>query len=220
MKKVLSIVLFGLMAFLPQSPAETTVIGINLNTAGPGPFDSYTVPGGKTLLIENMSAYGASNTPSTPRIIIEIGLQVQNGGITTMRFGYPISDKYEAVSLKPPLRVEAGRDVRILNNSTLAYNVVRIQGLLVDNTDLYAQTLDLELTPIGVQEGRFIAEATVSSPRPALVETETSTDLMTFEDNVSEETSRQADPTKWTVSTDADSDKKFLTATATGRESQ
>lgn len=202
----------------PRLLAGSDVVGFSLSTNA-GSFESYTVPAGKTLLIEHMTAFYANNSPATPRIMIEINLLVQNGGIGNMPFGFRVADKYEAVSLKPPLRVESGRDVRVHNNSSLCYNNIRVQGLLVDNNDLYAQNLDLELTPVGIEDGRFVAEATLNSPRPALIKTETSVDLEAFEANATEEKTRQADPTKWLVSTAADSDKKFLTATASARES-
>ncbi|MEM9444649.1 MAG: hypothetical protein AAGA18_04780 [Verrucomicrobiota bacterium] len=52
------------------------------------------------------------------------------------------------------------------------------------------------------------------------IQTQTSTDLKTYVENATEEKSRLAsDVTKWIVSTAADTDRKFLSATAKGRES-
>lgn len=216
MKKQLIAILLACTGSLVNGTAETRVVGLAFNPSIPG-LQSYTVPAGKTLLIENVSAWYATNSPTTPRIVIEIGLIDQGFATTTMPFGFVVESKFESLSLKRPLRVPAGQWVRCAN-STLAYNEIRIQGLLVDNADLYAANLDVETKAVGLQEGRFVAEATVASPRPAIVKTKTSTDLVTFEDNATEEKSRQADPKKWTVSTAADSPNKFLVATAKVRE--
>ena len=204
-------------AFTCQLRGDVEVVGLNIGEVGT-PNESYTVPTGKVLLVENISAFQASNTPVTPRVILETALRVQNGAISTMRFGYPTTDKYTAISLQRPLRVPTGRILKIYFASDRGYNKCRIQGLLVDTTDLYAANIDLDLKVTEVEAGRLKAEATLASARPARLESLTSTNLADFTANTSEEKRRLADPSKWELSTSNDSDRKFMIARATAME--
>lgn len=214
--KLLKALVFAAPLFVFPVQAAVEVVGVSLG--GLGPTLNYTVPAGKVLLVEHVSASYATNAPPTPRIILEVGLQVQNNAIATMRFGYPIPDLFTAVVLQRPLRVPAGRTIGIYFAGNAGYDQCRIQGLLVDAADLYAANIDMDLEAKGIVAGRFKAEATLSSARPARIKTRTSTDLTAFVFNASEQKSRLGDPRKWELFTAADSSRKFMVAKATAME--
>ncbi len=203
--------------FVTSLRADVQVVGIALG--GIGPLASYTVPDGKVLLVENLSASFSTNVPTVSRIILEVGLQVQNNAIATIQFGYPIADQYTAAALARPLRIPAGRSISLYTDSNRGYNNCRIQGLLVDTADLYAANIGVDLKSLGIEAGRFQAEATLASAHPARVSTKVSTNLAEFSADPTG-ASQRISTTKWEISTAADSDRKFLIAKATAMESK
>src|SRR6476646_7727087 len=69
---------------------------------------NYTVPTGRVLIIEELSAHAANNAPATPRIIVQTKiLNIANNGILTTDWGFPVADKFQAVTLTRPLRIPA-----------------------------------------------------------------------------------------------------------------
>lgn len=216
--KINSLVALACLTPFLATPTEAAVAVIGLTLTGTGSLASYTVPAGKVLLIENLSAGYSGNVPATSRIVLQIGLLVQNGAIATMYFGYPIADKFTAAVLTRPLRVPEGRTLSLYTAGNVGYDDCRIQGLLVDAADLYAANIAVDLKAFAVEGGRFKAEAQLATPRPAQVMTKTSIDLASFAANTTAKTSKLPGPGKWEVSTAADSNRKFLVARATARE--
>src|SRR5258705_5136044 len=83
---------------------------------------NYTVPAGKVFLIEHLSAWQANNILATPRIIVRTKTDNFNagGGTLVVDWGFPVTDKFQDVTLLRPLRIPAGGSVQI--NGTLGFN--------------------------------------------------------------------------------------------------
>ena len=219
-KKLSLALVVGATLITPDLKAAVQPIAISISPGSPATsLHNYTVPQGKVLLVEHCSASFADNNPPTPRIVLETGgMPVQNGANAIMRFGFRVADRFDAVHLSPPLKLAAGGTLTIYSAGDAGYNNVRLLGLLVDEADLYAANVDLELEAIGIQRGTFLARATVDSPRPVTLRSETSTPLGDWEPNATEKIQATEKRSEYLISTDADADQKFLRAKATTRK--
>lgn len=181
---------------------------------------NYTVPAGKVLLIEHLSAWAANNTPTTPRIIIETKiLNIGNGGILTTDWGFPVTDKYQDVTLLRPLRIPANGIVGINSAGNIAYNEIHIMGMLIDAGDLYAANVGGSVEEVKVAGGALSTTVDLTSPRPVRISSATSFDLVSWSANASEQKQRVANPPGWNVRTDVQGNEKFLKVAARTPES-
>jgi len=99
----------------------------------------------------------------------------------------------------------------------MASGTVSFLGLLIDSTDLYAAAIPLELQNPRVSEGRLLADAKASSPRPRVLKIESSKDLVSFGTDGTSRVMGTTDPRRAVVSIDAGADKKFMRAQAIAR---
>lgn len=209
--------LSAVLAAAQPAFAEVKAVALFFNTA----LTNYTVPAGKVLLIEHLSATYANNTPPTPRIIVQTKiLNIVNNGVLTSQWGYRVADKWESVTLARPLRIPAGGDLGIYYASDAGYNEVRMLGLLIDASDLYAANLEGDTTGAAVADGMLMAKVTLADARPARIASATSRDLAGWSANATGTKQRDANPRQWTVGTKAEGATKFLSVTAKAPEQQ
>lgn len=181
---------------------------------------TYTVPAGKVLLLEHLSASSAGGTP-TPRIIVETKIRnISNLGLSTMRWGFPVADKWTEVTLTRPLRIPAGGIVGVYSANNLGYDSLNLMGLLIDTADLYAANVGGSVEQAGVADGVLSAQLGLTSPRPVRLASETSSDLASWAPNATEHKQRSVDPRQWTVQTDLESGSKFMRVVAKAPEKE
>ncbi len=108
--------------------------------------------------------------------------------LTTFVYAGPYG-RYKRHTFDPPIRILGGG--RLTSNAT--YGWYLFKGLLADESDLFAK-LDVELENPRVQEGKLLAEARVSSPRPHRLSVASSTDLKAFSTDPSAATTRTTNP--------------------------
>src|SRR3954468_5095770 len=113
--KILVLLTFlGLITSSHRATAAVESVAGFINTF----VTNYTVPAGKVLIIEQLSAYAAGNVPATPRIVIQTRiLNIVNNGVLTTDWGFPVPDKFQAVTLTRPIRIPANGRLGI--NSTV-----------------------------------------------------------------------------------------------------
>ena len=178
----------------------------------------YTVPAGKVLLIEHVSAfYGNSSGGTFNKVVLSIASTTENNPLatTTSQWSFNTADPYQIINLDRPLRLTAGDKLNIFDTFTGAAKEVEIQGLLIDQADLYAANLDLELEGVSVANQKLTATVRLASARPALLRSTTSPDLQSWVENLTQIVTPQADRSLFDVSTGLAMDtKKFLEVSA------
>ena len=180
---------------------------------------NYTVPPGKVLLIEQLSAWAAGNVPTTSRILVQTKIvTVSNGGTLTTDWGFPVSDKTQDVTLVRPLRIPAGGSIGIDFSGNAAYNEIHMMGMLIDAADLYAANVSGAVQDVKVAGGELSTTLALTSPRPVRVSSETSSGLTAWSPNNSEQKQKTGTPGQWNVQTAASGDAKFMKLAARAPE--
>ncbi len=180
---------------------------------------NYTVPAGKVLLIEQLSAWGANNVPTTSRILIQTKIvTISNGGVLTTDWGFPVSDKTQDVTLVRPLRIPAGGSIAIDSSGNGAYNEIHMMGMLIDVADLYAANVPGAVQDVRVAGGELSTTVALTSPRPVRVSSEISSDLTAWSPNNSEQKQKTGTPGQWNVQTAASGGAKFMQIAARAPE--
>ncbi len=179
---------------------------------------NYTVPAGKVLLIEHVVASAADNTPTPSRILLQTKIfNIVNNGISTTYWGFPVSDKFQTVTLVRPLRIPAGGSLGI--DPVNGYNNVRMLGLLIDVADLYAANVEGSVEEVKVAAGTLSTKVALASARPVRISSQVSPDLNSWSANPSEQKQRNAtDPARWQVQAGVQGDKEFLKVAARAPE--
>ncbi len=183
----------------------------------------YTVPAGKVLLIEHVSAfYGNSGGgPAFDKVVLTIASSTENNPLatTTTAWSVSTSNAYQMINLDRPLRATAGDKLNIFDTFTGAAKQVEIQGLLVDQADLYAANLDLDLKGVAKTSSALTATVKVTSARPAILHSTTSPDLQSWVENLTQIVTPRSEHGLFDVSTGLASDsRKFLSVTGLAPE--
>jgi len=174
---------------------------------------SYTVPTDKVLILESVQYQivgGSLGTPDDLNVQIIETFDNASSVRRSVFFNLGPNRAFQQHSFDSPVRLKAGSSLR----SSRIEGFYIWRGLLVDTADLFAQ-LDVELKNTSVKDGKLMAEAKVSSPRPHKLMIESSTDLDTFAKASNAIVTLTADPSTSEVSVPTDGDtKKFIKATA------
>jgi hypothetical protein len=174
-----------LIATASVAHGEVRVVVLSFGPSTP----NYVVPAGKVLLIEHISAYYGNSTGGTfDKVIITIAASAENltGTTTTVPWSFSTSNPNQSIHLERPLRAAAGSSVNILDTATGAAKFVDLQGLLLDQVDLYAANLGIELQGVSVADQRLTAEVKLATSRPAVVISTVSNDLRTWITNLTQ----------------------------------
>ena len=208
------------LAFTSAPFAEGAVKVVVL-VFGPSTPD-YVVPAGKVLLIEHVSAFfGNSSGGSFDKVVINIASVGENDpAIFTVPWSFSTSNPAQSIHLDRPLRAAAGSSVNIFDTAGGAAQDVRIQGLLVDQSDLYAANLGIEVKEVALANQQLEATVKLSSARPAILRSEVSFTLQSWALNPTQQIFKELDSMAYTVSTDVESTetRKFLRASAKSPE--
>jgi len=170
---------------------------------------SYTVPADKVLILESVQYQIVGGSLGTPDDLnVQIIETFDNAPSVRRSVFFNLGPNRH--SFDSPVRLKAGSSLR----SSRIEGFYIWRGLLVDTADLFAQ-LDVELKNTSVKDGKLMAEAKVSSPRPHKLIIESSTDLDTFAKASNAIVTLTAAPSTSEVSVPTDGDtKKFIKATA------
>ncbi|HOW67595.1 MAG TPA: hypothetical protein P5186_27775 [Candidatus Paceibacterota bacterium] len=216
MKSLISCLMLIAASTMAWAEVRAVTIAIGRGSDAPTGLDaSYTVPAGKVLILESVQFTTlTANIREGEDVNIQITEVASNHNTVLSTFVYagPYG-RYKRHTFDPPIRILGGG--RLSSNAT--YGWYLFKGLLVDNSDLYAD-LDVELENPRVQDGALLAQARVSSPRPHSLRVESSTDLKTFSLDPSAATTRSGNPAVDTVSVaTGDTGKKFVRVEARTR---
>lgn len=211
MNKFACAVLISGLVFTSTLVAEAAVrvVTVVFGTGTP----NYVVPAGKVLLIEHVSAFYSG---SFTKVVLTIASVAENDTATfTIPWSFSSSDPFQTIHLERPLRAAAGSVVDIFETADGAAQDVRIQGLLVDESDLYAANLGIETKAVALADERLEATVKLSSARPAILRSEVSFSLQSWTLNPTQQVFKELGST-YTVSTDVESTetRKFLRASA------
>ena len=205
-----TVVVFLLLA--STAPGEVTVTNILVSRfTAPVGTNTFTVPAGKSLYVEHISL-GQTDFYVVQYFIVG-GLE----GVAVLARSQ--SDPAgQIVSFAPSIKLAAGTKIGVMSNYV---GVAMVYGLLVDHADVYAaipsEFQSEHLTAAGVIQGTLA----LSSPRPATVKMEASTDLQTwFDDHLNIYASRANDPSQWEYSALNPYDRAFIRARARARKAQ
>jgi hypothetical protein len=210
MKKISFAVLLTLLFACSNVDVQAAVRVVVLQFAGNDA--DYIVPTGKVLLIEHVIAY-LQNSSS---VVVTIAAPAENKPNQTVTAGWQFSASGQTVTLARPLRASAGSAINAVPNYVPNPGTIYIQGLLVDQADLYAANLDMKVDGVALAGNRLIEEVQLSSARPAFFHSSLSLDLRTWVDSLSQIVTKSAQPRVYDISTRlAPSDfRTFLTARA------
>jgi len=180
---------------------------------------SYTIPSGKVYILEAVHLIKASGTPSPSTTQIRVSRKANNGSFAAY-FTITIKDTFEGgtVWLPNKLRLKGGERLYIPTNAS--YGACRYFGILMDEADLYAANLPVELINPRLSGGKLMADAKVASPRPhKIIIQSATTDLSAFIYDPTGETTPTADPRTSVVSVDQGAvGKKFIRVMAKTRK--
>ncbi len=204
-----------LLAFSARAEVVPFNVFLSSNGTGGAPT-SYTIPAGKIYIIKAFRPFAVTPLPSTTQFRVV----VRADNIAASAFQtVTIKDTYmnsNTVWLPNPFHLKAGESLQIPFNAE--YSSFRYFGLLIDESDLYAQGIPVEIDGMAVNGGELIAEAQFGSPRPRRTVVETATDLDAFEANVTAEEIAGATRDRATFSVDTeDADRLFLRIRASAR---
>ncbi len=209
----------ALMSGLVFASALVTEAAVKVVTLVFGPTSpDYVVPAGKVLLIEHISAFfGNSSGGAFDKVVIGIAAVADNNpAIVTTPWSFSTSNPAQSIHLDRPLRAAAGSSVNIFLPASNEAQDVRIQGLLVDASDLYAANLGIETKAVALADQTLEATVRLSSARPAILRSEVSFSLQTWALNPTQQVFKELDSLEYTVSTQVEQDatRKFLRASA------
>ncbi|HEV3410159.1 MAG TPA: hypothetical protein VG095_07685, partial [Chthoniobacterales bacterium] len=171
------------------------------------------VPAGKVLLIEHLITY--FQTAST--VVVEIAAPAENKANELVTTGWQFNTvNRQTYTLARPLRANAGSAVKALPNNVPNNGEIYVEGLLVDQADLYAANLDVKVEGVSLAQGRLTETVRLTSPRPAIFNSIVSSDLRNWVDNLSQIVTKSAQPGVYDISTQLASSEfhKFLSASA------
>ncbi|MEM9080095.1 MAG: hypothetical protein AAGC74_05320 [Verrucomicrobiota bacterium] len=177
---------------------------------------SYSIPAGKIFIVEEVSFFASSPFPGSTQIRC---LRNADNVPVASFFNITIKDSFSngaVVALENPIRLKAGERLDIPNNGT--YTSAVYFGLLIDEADLYAQNIPVELSNPRLNGSQLLADAKFASPRPRITKIESSTNLDTITpDPTGIETPTVEKNTSLVAVDTNSSDKKFLRASAVAR---
>ena len=158
--------------------AEVVPFNVFLASSSGSTPSSYTIPAGKVYIIEGVVLAHNAGTPTETQIRVSIDADnITAGSFLTIK----ISDTYALGSfvwMPQPFRLKAGETLEVPQNAT--YFICRYFGLLIDEADLYAQEIPVELQSVGTQGGQLLAGAKYGSPRPRITTIESAVDVSDF----------------------------------------
>jgi len=200
---------------IPFLHAEVQPVNIVLNDA----VTSYSVPAGKTLIMENF-IWALESGTNAQTIIISPSPNPAATGSFQLRFGAESPDIWTPPR---PLRLVGGPGARvsILKTDFADWRNVLIMGLLVDNEDLYAANIDLKMKNAREIGDRLAADVKYSSPRPRITKVQSSKEEMAF---LKDQTAKVKGTTSKTVDTVSvktnEADTKFIRVAANARSQE
>lgn len=133
----------------------------------------YSVPAGKTLIIENL-IWPIEADYTTQTVYLRTS---GSADFFYLRFDAEKPDSWAPVR---PMRLVGGGQVRILKSGTADWRNVLIMGLLVDNEDLYAANIDTKMKNAREVGNALVADVKYSSPRPRITKVQSGDENMTF----------------------------------------
>ena len=181
-------------------------------TSGP---TIYTIPAGKIYILEEMYINGVTPTPSSVQVSFSRRADNIN---SSSNFFLTLKDTYTGgfYVLDKPLRLKGGDSVKVPLNATSGS--VRYFGLLIDEADLYAQNIPVDLSNPRLEGSQLMADAKFASPRPRITKIESSTDLKTMKpDPTGTETDTGSKDTSMVAVETQSADKKFMRVSAVAR---
>lgn len=170
--------------------------------------NSYTVPAGKVLIIQNMRLlYGSSSL--TVLVDSNTVVHVSSADFTS---GTPGS---VPPFLTLPLKIPAGCTLYATAIPPSTSANIPIFGLVADVSDLYAP-LSYHIENPSVKSGLLAFDIKMDSPAPALIQVQTTLELTNgWTNSTSATVARTADPERYSVTVPAVGDKEFVRAKAT-----
>ncbi|MEN8254989.1 MAG: hypothetical protein ABFR33_05915 [Verrucomicrobiota bacterium] len=135
---------------------------------------SYSIPAGKTLIIEHFIwALEADSTHQN--VSIKPANHPVGMGSFLLKFSVTAPDSWTP---SRPIKIVGGSGATISILSGAAdWRDVMIVGMLVDQADLYAAAIHNELESPQLAGGNFQFDVVLASPRPVVVQTEYTDDL-------------------------------------------
>lgn len=188
---------------------------VNLIVSDTGLLDvptSYTVPSGKVLIIDAVRVQATGGTPTNSRIRLSVrydNATLNSGEDIIVNESYVVTWNFlqEKIHLKAGDSFSAPLD--------LDYIWVRIMGTLIDEADLFAVNLPVELDNTRVTGNKLMADAKVSSPRPHRIKVQSSENLNGFSEDTTAEVQKTGTTGTSVVSVDrSGTGKKFVRVTA------
>jgi hypothetical protein len=210
-----------ILSFLATTPCFGGAQRVNLMVSEDGTSSSpviYTVPNGKVLIIDALSLNNTTGIGMPASSQISLIVNYDNSSLVALET-ITVSDTYvdaRWIFLTQKIHLKAGDGFRSpLPGGSIS---ARIMGTLIDEADLFAANLPVELLNPRLSGSKLMADAKVASPRPHKITVQSSPDLTGFvEDGSSEVTATTTTGTS-VVSVDKGSTgKKFIRVTASTR---
>lgn len=204
-----------LPALVASLQAEVTPVNIVLHDSN----TSYSVPSGKTLIIEHFIwALEGDATAQT----VNVRPANKPGGVGDFLLKFSTE---EPDSWTPPRPIRlvggSGASVSIIKSDFADWRNVMISGLLVDNEDLYAANIKSKLINPRTEGGKLMADVKYDSPRPRITTVESSDDLTGFSKDATASVSPTNSKTVDVAAVNEEgSDKKFVRVVAKARSKE
>lgn len=197
--------LFAILSILPAfGGAQTWNIWLS-DDGSQGPT-SYTIPNGKVYILEAVSTEGSASDTQ-----VRVTRSAANIAADEF-FNITVNSSYssgETIWLPNKLRLKAGEKLHLPNNGT--FFVCHYFGILIDEADLYAANLPVELNNPRVDGSQLMADAKVRSPRPHKLVVQTSEDMSAFGVDATAQVTATVNTGESTVSVDkGTTGKKFM----------
>lgn len=200
MKRIVALIVFALSALMPVF-AEVSVTNV-IVTRMDLPFgtNNFTVPSGKIFYIEQVIV-GSTNARVSFYQTVNISSFVE----------VVFARDQLVTSFSPSLKLTSGHLIFVSTGTAV------LTGLLVDPADVYA-AIPATISPMSVASGGAIAGSVqLDSPRPALVELQTSESLGSWQDAPDIAFARGTATANYDFLTSRLEDRLFLRATARAR---
>lgn len=175
--RFLLILLIGLIADSSLAAVEPYWIFLS-DTGSNGSPATWTVPAGKIFVIKAVALTPTSPYPTNTQVRFTVAAENM---VASSYMSIIISDTFSYAYIRwlpEDMPVKAGKQLAVPVNAT--FTSCRYYGLLIDEADLYAQNIPVELNNLEMAGGLFEAEARYASARPRITRIATSTTLDTF----------------------------------------
>lgn len=161
--------------------AQAEVVPFNVflsSTNYPSHPDFYTIPADKIYIIEGVFLDAEGTPPASAECRVYWQADTQLGGAYMT---ITLADTWNGSGfywLPKPFRLKATERLHLPNNS--GYYSCGYYGLMIDEADLYAQTIPSELQSVETAGGQLLANVKYGSSRPRITTIESAVDINGF----------------------------------------